>query len=260
MVALPASPKPAPALPPPPLLTADAALFLDLDGTLLDFAAQPHHVVVADGLPEILRLLHGALGGALAIISGRSLAQIDQFDALPVMATAGLHGAQIRTADGLIVSAPSHAPSLDAARRAAVEHVAAIPGMLIEDKLDAIAVHFRGAPHAADDALAIGQKLLDIAGTGFTLQHGNHVVEVRPRGSDKGSALERLLRERAFLGRTPWMLGDDFTDEAAFTVANRLAGTSVIVGPRRPTDARYALRDPDAVRRWLAMAAAHFGH
>lgn len=245
-------------LPAPPALTANAALFLDLDGTLLDFAAQPDAVVVADGLRDTLRRLHCLLDGALAIVSGRALAQIDALCAMPDVVAAGLHGGQIRTSDGRVACAPTNAKALDAVRHMANARAAVIPGLFVEDKHDAIALHFRAVPEAADAVHAIGSELLHIAGSGFALQHGNHVVELRPQGTDKGLALDALMREPAFRDRVPWMIGDDFTDEFAFVAANRSDGISVIVGRRRPTHARHALRDPDAVRRWLADAAERF--
>lgn len=246
-------------LPAPPALTANAALFLDLDGTLLDFAPRPDGVIVADGLRDSLRCLQCALGGALAIVSGRSLAQIDDLGAFSDIAAAGLHGAQIRRTDGRVVSALGSATALDAVRRVANDRAAAIPGVFVEDKRDAIALHFRTVPEAAGAVDAISVELLHIAGSGFALQHGNHVIELRPQGSDKGTALDALMRDPDFSGRRPWMIGDDRTDEFGFGAANRQGGVSIIVGPRRPTSARHALGDPAAVRQWLARSAETLG-
>lgn len=242
-------------LPPPPALAADAALFLDLDGTLLDFALRPQDVVVAAGLREALQRLHVRLGGALALVSGRPLADIDRLSGLPQLAAAGLHGAQVRTPAGVVEQAPPPAAGLDPVRAHLRGFAERWPGVLVEDKHDALALHYRAAPHAQAAVEAIAADLLRIAGSGFALQHGNRVVELRPAGSDKGTAVVRLLGEPPFAGRLPWMIGDDLTDEHAFRRVNALGGRSVIVGPRRPSAARHALAGPDAVRAWLAEAA-----
>ncbi|MFC4820738.1 trehalose-phosphatase [Dokdonella ginsengisoli] len=242
-------------LPPPPAL-ATGALFLDLDGTLLDFAERPDAVVVEAGLRTALQRLHDARDGALALLSGRPLQQIDALLALPHAAAAGLHGAQLRRPDGhvsVLRPDPAHLERLRAHARALV---AGLPGVLLEDKGAALALHYRNVPDAETAVRRAADDLLQVAGAGFALQPGNRVVEIKPAGVDKGTALLALMQAPPFAGRVPWMLGDDFTDEHAFEQANRLGGISVIVGARRPTRARHALADPAAVRRWLAALAA----
>ncbi|MCR6702194.1 MAG: trehalose-phosphatase [Dokdonella sp.] len=243
-------------LPPPPPLTDAAALFLDLDGTLLDIAERPQDVVVAAGLREALARLHARLGGALALVSGRPLAEIDQLSRRLDFAAAGLHGAQLRTPDGRVeLPAAAAAAALEPVRAELAAFVPAWPGVLVEDKRDALAVHYRQAPQAADAVRTLAGRWARIAGSGFTLQHGLCVVELRPAGNDKGTAVARLMREAPFAGRVPWMIGDDLTDEHAFHRVNALGGISVVVGARRPSAAHHALDDPPAVRRWLAEAA-----
>lgn len=243
-------------LPPPPPLTGAAALFLDLDGTLLDIAERPQDVVVAAGLREALARLHVRLGGALALVSGRPLAEIDQVSGRIDFAAAGLHGAQLRTPDGRVEQpAAAAAAALEPVRAALAQFVPSWPGVLVEDKHDALAVHYRQAPQAATAVQTLAERWARIAGSGFTLQHGLCVVELRPAGNDKGTAVARLMREGPFAGRVPWMIGDDLTDEHAFHRVNALDGVSVVVGARRPSAARHALADPVAVRRWLAEAA-----
>ncbi|WP_440222080.1 trehalose-phosphatase [Dokdonella sp. MW10] len=242
-------------LPAPPPLPAHAALFLDLDGTLLDFALHPQDVVVADTLRTSLARLRHALGGALALVSGRPVAEIDSLLDWRGHA-AGLHGAQWRDGDGDLHALAIAPAALDEARRAALAFVETLPtGVFIEDKTDALALHYRLAPEAAAAVALAADDLLRIAGSGFALQHGNRVIELKPAGVDKGVAIARFMSRAPFEGRTPWMLGDDLTDEHAFRHVNERGGTSVIVGPRRPTDARYALATPQAVRDWLAHAA-----
>jgi trehalose 6-phosphate phosphatase len=145
---------------------------------------------------------------------------------------------------------------LDAARARAIEAAAAIPGMLVEDKRDAIALHYRAAPSAEAAVRRAAIDVLDLAGPFYELMHGKYVIELKPKNTDKGIALAALMNTTPFAGRAPWMIGDDFTDEDAFIEANERDGVSVIVGTRRPTEARHALEDPAAARRWLAALAA----
>lgn len=247
----------APALPPPPALAIDAALFLDLDGTVLDIAGRPQDVVFRADLAEALAVLHRRLDGALALVSGRPLADIDRLSGRSDFAAAGLHGAQLRRPDGRIEQpSATAATALDPVRAELAIFVREWPGVLIEDKSDALAVHYRQAPRAAAAVQTLAKRLARIAGSGFTLQHGRRVIELRPAGHDKGTALARLMREVPFAGRLPWMIGDDLTDEAAFQRVNALGGVSIVAGSRRPSAARHALDDPPAVRRWLGEAAA----
>lgn len=241
---------------PPPLPGATAsALFLDLDGTLIEFAERPDQVVVDAALPPLLRVLSERLDGALAVLSGRSLREIDALLGLPG-AAAGLHGAELRRADGITILATRAGPALATLRVRAAALVSMLPGVIIEAKSNAIALHYRSVPDAADAVHAAALALLRDAGADYALQAGNHVVELKPAGIDKGDAMATLMRSEPFAGRVPWMLGDDLTDEHAFATANALGGFGIVVGPRRPTAARYALADPAAVRAWLAALDA----
>lgn len=245
---------------PPRAALATAALFLDLDGTVLDFAERPDAVVIEAGLREALRRLHDALDGALALLSGRPLQQIDALLGLPYAAAAGLHGAELRRPDGRVSVLRPDAARLETLRGHARTLAAGLPGVLLEDKGTALALHYRSVPEAETAVRRAADDLLRVAGAGFALQPGNRVVEIKPAGVDKGTALVALMQALPFAGRVPWMLGDDLTDEHAFEEANRLGGISVIVGARRPTRARHALADPDAVRRWLAALAVASPH
>lgn len=246
------------ALPSPPPLQGDWALFLDIDGCLLDFADDPEQVAVPEGLHDDIRRLRQALGGALALVSGRSLAQIDALFPEMQLEAAGLHGLQLRAA--LTGDAAPEANIDDLARiREAAERVAsAHPGARVEDKGIALALHWRAAPAAqrgleAVAASAIGQL------PGYRLQEGNCVLELRPDGHHKGTAIERLMRTVPFEGRTPVYAGDDFTDEDGFMTVNSLDGVSIIVGDRRPTTARHHIADTAGLRAWLAEGARRLG-
>jgi trehalose 6-phosphate phosphatase len=238
-------------LPLPPLAElAVVSLFVDIDGTLLDIAARPDAVFVEPTLRRMLRDLHTRLGGALVPISGRTLTEIDALLNLPVGAAAGLHGVELRDAKGKVVFLPSS--SLDSARVRMRALLPASSGLLVEDKGAAIALHYRTAPEAEAEVRRVAAEMLDQAGPDYELLEGNRVIELKIRHADKGSALAALMRAPPLAGRAPWMVGDDVTDEDAFEQANALGGVSIIVGPRRPTSARYGLESPAAVREWIS--------
>ena len=243
-------------LPAPPATGADTgwALFLDVDGTLLDIACHPDDVHVDPRLRGDLHRLLDRLDGALALLSGRTLSQLDTLFDWNRHAAAGLHGAELRGPDGE-ARITGDATAFARIRSHAVELVAATKGVMLEDKRLALALHCRHAPAACDAAERIAQMLLREAGGHYVLQRGDRVFELKPAGVDKGRALAALMRDAPFRGRTPWMLGDDLTDEDAFRHLNANGGVSVIVGARRPTEARYALDDPAAVRAWLRALA-----
>ena len=240
------------ALPAPPAPARDDgwALFLDIDGTLLDFAARPDAVRVAAPLRDDLARLRERLHGALALLSGRTLQQIDALFDWRDGAAAGLHGAQWRGPGGATHDEVQPA-SLTALRDEAHAQASKLPGVVLEDKHHALALHYRNAPAQRSAVERLARDLLQRAGSGFALQRGDHVLELKPAGCDKGRALAALMREPPFAGRRPWMLGDDLTDEHAFAETTARGGVGVIVGERRPTCARFALADPAAVRAWL---------
>lgn len=239
-------------LPAPPGACASAAwaLFLDVDGTLLDFAGRPDAVEVHADLLADLAQMRARLNGAVALLSGRPLSQLDALFDWHAYPAAGLHGAELRAADGS-VHVTGDATGFETVRARARALVDGAPGVMLEDKQRALALHYRHAPRAADAARRIADALLRMAGDGYALQHGDHVAELKPAGANKGSALAALMCEAPFRDRTPWMLGDDLTDEDAFRRVNAVGGTSVLVGARQPTAARFQLTSPAAVRAWL---------
>lgn len=239
----------------PPLPAPDhVALFLDVDGTLLDFAPRPDAVVVDAAIPPLLLDLRERLGGALALVSGRPLEQIDALFGLHG-AAAGQHGAELRHADGRVERREGDVERIAALLREAQQRTAAWRGVFVEDKRDAFALHWRNAPAFADVVQSFAGELLLDAGKDYELLPGHFVVEIKPRGTNKGLALDALMREAPFAGRRPWMIGDDITDEHAFAAAIAHGGAAIRVGAPRQTHARFALDTPRDVFDWLAAIA-----
>jgi trehalose 6-phosphate phosphatase len=236
--------------PRPPAPADDWALFLDVDGCLLDFADAPDAVVVPDALQATLQSLVQRLHGAVALVSGRSLASIDALFAPLRLPASGLHGVEQRSPQRHI-AAPKAPPALAMIGEEARQVAHGYPGALVEDKGPALALHWRAAPQAAGALRAVADAALPRL-PGYCLQHGDNVVELRPAASDKGSAILALMDEPSFRGRVPVFLGDDLTDESGFAIVNAHAGISVLVGAREPSAAHYGLADPHAVRAWLA--------
>jgi trehalose 6-phosphate phosphatase len=239
-----------------PPFAAGWAFFLDVDGTLLDHADHPGAVRVGPGLRVLLEGLSAAAGGALALISGRSVEDIDRLFAPLRPAAAGQHGTERRSAGGVI---HRHAPPLENLARAAADLVrltAAREGLVFENKGMTLALHYRQAPQLHVLAEGEMRRLAAALGEDFELQAGKFVFELKPSGKDKGSAIAEFMAEAPFAGRVPVILGDDLTDEYGFEVVNRLDGHSIKVG-QGETRARWRLADSAAVRRWLAAYLAH---
>lgn len=239
----------------PPPARLGWSYFIDFDGTLVDFARTPGEVSVDADLRALLDAAHKAVHGALAIVSGRPLAELDRFIALPQLPMAGQHGLEWRDAFGCVARMPrlSLSPHIvQAARHWAAER----PGSLVEVKDFSVALHVRTAPTLLPDALAFGRQLVASDPSRLMLQPGSFVVEIRCRGGDKGDIVNRLLRDRPFLGRRPVFIGDDLTDEHGFMAAVRGGGFGILVGAERDTGARHRLADPAAVKAWLRPLTA----
>ena len=225
-----------------------AALLLDVDGTLLDFAAAPDLVVVPPALLAILRALRTRLGGALALLSGRPVAEVEALFPDVAQAIAGEHGGALRLAPRAALLR-SDLPTPPAAWRAGAEAlVAAHPGALLEPKARGFVLHYRRIP-AAGPALAAGLRTLLADAPGFAVLEANMAWELRPCGADKGTALAAVMRVPPFAGRLPVFIGDDVTDADAIAAARALGGVGLWV--------TAAFGDPAGVRAWLARAAEH---
>lgn len=240
-----------PALSPPPPLAADAALFLDFDGTLVELAATPDGISVPDTLPSLLARLSERLGGRIAVVSGRGAAEVAGYLRHPPLVVAGSHGLETLWPDGRIEAPP--APATDALVREMEDFAAARPGVLVERKPFGAALHWRRAPDQGGDAERLAATLAERHG--LLLQPGKMVAELRPAGTDKGGAIRALMARPDMAGASPVFIGDDLTDEAGFVAVAELGGAGILVGDPRPTAARYGLADVAAVHAWLAAAA-----
>ncbi len=232
--------------PRPPAISADCALFLDVDGCLLEFADDPWSVRASPQLIATLDALERRLDGALALVSGRTLDALDAIFAPARYAAVGLHGLERRGDADASARDTRLATVVEAARMV----IDAYPGALVEDKGRSLALHWRAAPAAGAAIHAFATQALAQL-PGHRLEPGNQVIELRPEGGDKGGAIRELMAMPPFAGRMPVFAGDDLTDEAGFAVVNAMGGISVLVGERLLSAATHRLADPPAVRAWL---------
>lgn len=233
---------------PPILDLSHTSLFLDLDGTLADIADTPGAVGPVRRRTQALRTLARALGGRLAVLSGRELGEIDRILDGSVAAAAGLHGLERRTADGRLDRTPPH-PGLADARACLATLAKAQRGLLLEDKGASVALHYRLAPEAGPAVVDCARRLA--RQTGLVLQEGHMVAELRTPGPDKGEALRVFMEESPFLLGRPIMVGDDLTDEDAFRAAIALGGEAILIGQPRRSAARWRLGSPSELLAWL---------
>jgi trehalose 6-phosphate phosphatase len=237
----------------PPPFSPAWALFLDVDGTLLDHADHPQDVHVDAQLHALLRDLLKEGGGAIALISGRAVADLDRLFAPLQFPAAGQHGTERRSADGSMHRDRPPSNRLEAAAQSLARLSAAHSGLVVENKGMSLALHYRLAPALEKLAQREMSAAAAALGDGFELQSGKFVFEIKPGGKDKGSAIAEFMAEPPFAGRTPAFLGDDLTDEYGFALVNASGGHTVKVGPGRSA-ARWRLEGAAAVRDWLAAA------
>ena len=237
---------------PPPDLLDGAALFLDFDGTLVELGETPDAIRVAPELADLLQRLWRRLDGRLAIVSGRSLASLEQHLPLSGIAFSGSHGLELRLRDG--TSLPLSVPiGLEQVHDRVRRFAAGRAGLLVEEKPAGIALHYRLAPAESDAAESFMAALADERG--WRVQHGKMVIELRPTGATKGDALRAFMTEPDFAGARPVFVGDDLTDEHGFEAAVALGGAGLLVGPARDSAASYRLPSVAAVADWLGGQA-----
>jgi trehalose 6-phosphate phosphatase len=236
----------------PPDLDRTTALFLDLDGTLLEIAATPDEVVVPAGLPALLMALHALLGGAVAIVTGRSLAMTDSLLKPFAAAAAGEHGVSLRLDDGTREDFKFNAAVPRSWRESLAAAAERWPGLLIEAKPHGVAIHYRLVPDREKEVWRLAHALVPDNHPKFRLIPARKAVEIGPRTTSKGRAVERFMAHEPFRGRRPIFVGDDFTDEAGMEAARRLGGEGLRV-------AEVFGGEPAAVRAWLQRGADLLG-
>jgi len=233
------------------------ALFLDLDGTLAHFEALPGDVGPENTRNALLRDLAVRLDGRMAIISGRSVSEVDRILEGAVISVAGSHGLERRDARLDRVTTPPHRNLVLAVSEVA-KFAERFPGVVVERKPLSVAFHYRTNPSVEAAALVFADELARTSG--LKLQRGDKVVELMSPGMDKGRAIRAFMVEPPFAGALPIFVGDDFTDEDGFRVVASLGGIGILVGPPRQTFAQYRLAGVDEVQAWLerALKEQHF--
>lgn len=234
-----------------PSAQKDWAYFLDVDGTLINIAQTPDAAIVPPSLLAILARLKQASQGALALVSGRALSDLEHRFGCLHIPCAGQHGLERRDVQGRLWV---HTPPPDAIfviKNALIPALARYRGLLLEDKGVSLALHYRHAPRQAAHVHYLMKKLLSLHGQDLQLQKGKFVVELKPKGVDKGVAIREYLADPPFSGRRPVYIGDDQTDEHGFAAVNALGGLSIKVGKGR-TLAHYRLPSVAAVHTWLS--------
>jgi trehalose 6-phosphate phosphatase len=236
-----------------PLPTNAWCLFLDVDGTLLELADHPGAVFVDSELTSLLARLRAAAGGAVALISGRTIADLDRLFGDPSLLLAGMHGCERRDADGRVHVAPVAVEQLSPVRAGLQRLVTRHAGLLLEDKGAGLALHFLKARELEHELRAEVSLLAAPLVPHFALLDGHAVIEVKPAAHTKDSAVTAFMEEEPFRGRQPIFIGDDRTDYAGFAAVRRFDGLAVAVGDRVKAD--WWLPGPAAVRGWLEQLA-----
>lgn len=236
----------------PPSLPQEAALFLDFDGVLVDIAPRPDAITVPAGLPELLSAAERRCGGALAIVSGRGVADLQRYLGAFDGALVGGHGAEVHPPGLAAGLAPAGHPDPAALKRA-LEAGADRLGLLYEPKAHGGVLHYRASPARAGDAAALARDLA-AAHPGFAVQPAKMAVELRPAGARKDKAVAALMDRPPWAGRTPVYAGDDTTDEPAMALVQDKGGLAIKIGTGDSV-ARHRLADPAALADWLRRAA-----
>ncbi len=240
-----------------PPVAADAAFFIDFDGTLVDIADRPDLVVVQPSVRRVLEALIARFDDAVAVVTGRPLAAIDGYLAPLRMPVAAEHGSIRRDAKGCMHAEMHGAEAVESAVRALEPFVKYNPGLLLEQKQASVALHFRQRPDlAADCATAVEKARAAIPELGILA--GKMVYELRPEGIHKGTAIKAFMEEAPFRGRVPVYAGDDVTDEHGFAAVNELGGISIKIGEETTTACYRA--DREILLAWLERAVSRRQH
>jgi len=244
---------------PPPSPSLEWCLFLDVDGTLIELKDSPVDSFADPALKSLLSDVSQRLGGAVALVSGRSIEYLDVLFAPLRMPAAGLHGVERRRASGAMQGASFVDAQLGRARSAVAALVDAHPGTMVEDKGRTLAVHFRMAPQYEESIRRSMVEIVKPLGSNYHIQEGSKVLEIKPRGFNKAGAVKAFMAEPPFAGRRPVFVGDDLTDQDGFKIVEDQGGISIAGGDR--VDGQYRLPNPAAVRGWLTgIASLHDSH
>ena len=228
---------------------AKTAFFLDFDGTLAEIAANPELASVKPQTLAALARLHTMAGGAVAVVSGRPIAQLDALLQPLRLPLAGVHGLERRDSDGAVQRVPTDADAYRQLASTVGDFASSRPGLVAEAKPGSVALHYRQRPDYQPECLELAER---VAGKGspVRLLRGKMVIEMTLAARTKGDAITDFMKERPFLGRRPFFAGDDVTDETGFATVNAMGGMSVKVGPG-PTCARYRAADVDSIAEAL---------
>ncbi|KMY86921.1 Trehalose-6-phosphate phosphatase [Candidatus Paraburkholderia calva] len=243
---------------PDSLSLAETAFFFDFDGTLVELASTPDGIFVPRSVPDILAVLRRATNGAIAVVSGRGIDSIDSFLKTPDLPVAGMHGAERRDSNGDVQRIGFNDERLLRMEHALEKVVSANPGMLLEIKGAALALHYRNAVDREPAARAATERLVNEYADAYVLQPGKMVYEIKPKDVDKGRAVQAYMAEPPFTGRKPVFIGDDLTDEKGFAVVNEFDGLSVKVGPG-DTVARARIELVELLLDWLQVIVGTAG-
>jgi trehalose 6-phosphate phosphatase len=234
----------------PDKLLSSCCVFVDVDGTLIEYTDDPAAVRADPELRALLQYASDGLSGALALVSGRSVATLDTILAPLRLPVSGIYGLERRDANGVLHRRAASSVALEPVRDVLKDFAASCPGLIVEDKGTAIALHYRRVPAFGPDCRRIACAAAAELGPLFQIVEGSMVVEIKPAGSTKATAIEEFLREAPFADRTPIALGDDLSDRDAFAAVRRHGGIALAVGRRISGD--YQLDNCRAARRCLA--------
>jgi len=241
-------------VPSPPLVSLDqAALFFDVDGTLVNIEQEPDAVSVSSELRHLLNCLIDRTDGALALVSGRSIDQLDRLFQPLSFSASGLHGLESRLLPGNVIRKAVDRMVISAAKTKLEQFAEGRNGVIVEDKGLTLALHYRMAPEHHEAAAECVRNLVKDNQGKLVLLEGKMVFELKPPGFDKGRAITDFMQEPPFRGRCPIFAGDDVTDEAGFTAVNKMSGLSIKIGDDdRQTAAAHGLATVQATLTWLS--------
>lgn len=238
----------------PQTLESNQALFLDVDGTLIEFVRRPEEAHVPRELRQTLEALFRVLDGALALVSGRAIADLDRLFEPLCLPASGQHGAEMRRSDRVQVFASISSPELAAKLTPVYAFAAAHPAVFIENKGLSLAVHYRGAEETRDALHTMLNEVVKESGDKVQLIRSHLAFDLRPCGVNKGSALDRFMAKPPFVGRVPIFIGDDRTDEDGFGAAIARGGHAIKIGAGGDSVARWRMDTPSDLRQWLARS------